>query len=148
EARSVRLAGKALHEVTALTVDEALAWFSSLLAPARDGGEKDDAIRVVIVREIVQRLHFLQEVGLGYLTLDRPAPTLSGGEAQRARLASYLGAGLLGVCYILDEPTIGLHPRDTERLLAALRGLQTGGNTVVVVEHDDAVMRAADYLID
>ncbi len=161
EARSVRFAGRALHEVTALTVDAALAWFSSaacglagsasLALPAKPQAADQtaqSAIKTVLFREITHRLHFLQEVGLGYLTLDRPAPTLSGGEAQRARLATYLGAGLLGVCYILDEPTIGLHPRDTARLLAALRGLQTGGNTVVVVEHDEAVMRAADYLID
>ncbi len=95
--------------------------------------------------EITSRLRFLHEVGLDYVTLDRPAPTLSGGELQRARLASHLGGGLLGICYILDEPTIGLHPRDTQRLLGALRGLQTRGNTVVVVEHDEAVMRHADY---
>src|SRR5204862_3047976 len=104
------------------------------------------AIQAVLVREITQRLHFLQEVGLGYLTLDRPAATLSGGEAQRARLATHLGAGLLGVCYVLDEPTVGLHPRDTERLLAALRGLQRRGNTLLVVEHDEAMIRAVDYL--
>src|SRR5206468_1637731 len=95
-----------------------------------------------------RRLQFLQQVGLGYLTLDRPMPTLSGGEVQRARLATHLGAGLLGVCYILDEPTVGLHPRDTGQLIGALRGLQERGNTVVVVEHDAAVMQQADYLID
>jgi excinuclease ABC subunit A len=102
----------------------------------------------LVIGEILHRLHFLQEVGLGYLTLNRPAPTLSGGELQRARLATHLGAGLLGVCYILDEPTVGLHPRDTARLLAALRGLQERGNTVLVVEHDEEVIRHADYLVD
>jgi excinuclease ABC subunit A len=152
EARSVRFVGKALHEVTALTVDEAIAFFSAVAsAPVAEGKEVAPAarhVRKVVVGEILHRLRFLQEVGLGYLTLDRPAPTLSGGEAQRARLATHLGAGLLGVCYILDEPTVGLHPRDTDRLLAALRGLQRRGNTVVVVEHDEAVIRAADYLVD
>src|SRR5262249_29769775 len=145
-------ADKALHEVTALTVDEAAAFFSALVSPpAAQGEEVAPAarhVRKVVVGEILHRLRFLHEVGLGYLTLDRPAPTLSGGEAQRARLATHLGAGLLGVCYILDEPTVGLRPRDTDRLLAALRGLQRRGNTVVVVEHDETVIRAADYLVD
>ena len=102
----------------------------------------------MLVTEISHRLGFLQDVGLGYLTLDRPAPTLSGGEIQRARLATHLGGHLLGVCYILDEPTIGLHPRDTQRLLTALRGLQRRGNTLIIVEHDEEVMRQADYLVD
>jgi excinuclease ABC subunit A len=103
---------------------------------------------VLLLTEIHQRLSFLQDVGLGYLTLDRPAQSLSGGEAQRARLATHLGGGLLGVCYILDEPTLGLHPRDTQRLLDALRRLQARGNTVIAVEHDASVIRAADWLID
>ena len=140
EARSVLFAGKGIHEVTAWTVDEATTWFARL--------PEGDKIQALVVREILQRLQFLQQVGLGYLTLDRPAPTLSGGETQRARLATHLGAGLLGVCYILDEPTVGLHPRDTDRLLAALRGLQKRGNTVIVVEHDAAVIRQADYVVD
>jgi excinuclease ABC subunit A len=143
EARSVLFAGKAIHEITAWTVDEALAWFGAL--PASNRTEK---IQALVVREIQLRLHFLQQVGLGYLTLDRPVPTLSGGEIQRARLATHLGAGLLGVCYILDEPTVGLHPRDTDRLMVALRELQERGNTVIVVEHDAAVIRQADYLVD
>src|SRR4029077_458210 len=88
------------------------------------------------------------QVGLGYLTLDRPASTLSGGEAQRARLATHLGGGVLALGYVLDEPTMGLHPRDTGRLILALRGLQERGNTVLVVEHDEAVIRQADYLVD
>src|SRR5207248_7595086 len=152
EARSVRFVGKALHEVTALTVDEATAFFTGLAdAPPTQGEGATAATRhvaKVVVGEVLHRLRFLQEVGLGYLTLDRPAPTLSGGELQRARLATHLGGGLLGVCYILDEPTIGLHPRDTDRLIAALRGLQERGNSVIVVEHDEAVMRHADYLVD
>jgi excinuclease ABC subunit A len=142
EARAVRFEGRGLHEVTALSVDEAATFFAPLQKDPRD------RVRHRIVTEIAHRLRFLQEVGLGYLTLDRPAPTLSGGEAQRARIATHLGGGLLGVCYVLDEPTMGLHPRDTDRLVRALRGLQERGNTVIVVEHDETVMRQADYLVD
>ena len=141
-ARAVRFADKGLHEITALSVESAAAFFAQLVA-----AEKDKA-RALLLTEIQQRLNFLQQVGLGYLTLDRPAPTLSGGEAQRARLATHLGGGLFGVCYILDEPTMGLHPRDTQRLLDALRNLQQRGNTVIVVEHDETVIRQADYLVD
>ncbi len=143
EARAVRFEGRALHEVTALSVDEAAAWFAAMLK--RDA---NDRVRRTILGELAQRLQFLQQVGLGYLTLDRPAPTLSGGEAQRTRIATQLGGGLLGVCYVLDEPTMGLHPRDTERLIGALRGLQQRGNTVLIVEHDETVIRQADYLVD
>ncbi len=147
EARAVQFAGKGLHEVTALSVADALKFFED----AQTNSSGPDAlakVREVLLHEITQRLRFLLEVGLGYLTLDRPAPTLSGGELQRARLATQLGGGLLGVFYILDEPTIGLHPRDTASLLDAMRGLVRRGNTVLVVEHDEAVMRAADYLVD
>src|SRR5262249_34785671 len=147
EARSVRFAGKGIHEVTAMSVSEARTFFQSL-GPTRKTAEGEDKIRTVVLHEIMERLRFLEEVGLGYLTLDRPAPSLSGGEAQRARLASHLGGGLLGVCYILDEPTIGLHPRDTGRLLDTLRVLKQRGNTLIIVEHDETVMRQADYLID
>ena len=101
-----------------------------------------------ILGEIASRLEFLDRVGLDYLTLDRPADTLSGGELQRVRLATGLGSGLVGVCYVLDEPSIGLHPRDNQRLIDALRDLQARGNTVVVVEHDETIMRQADWLID
>jgi excinuclease ABC subunit A len=156
QARSVRFADKGLHEITALAVDDALSFFQAVVdaaatspaasLPRRGEGSSDP--RSQLVNEIAQRLRFLQQVGLGYLTLDRSARTLSGGEAQRARLATHLGGGLLGVCYILDEPTMGLHPRDTHKLLDALRGLQKNGNTVIVVEHDEAVIRAADWLID
>ena len=101
-----------------------------------------------LLKEIRARLTFLIDVGLHYLALDRAAPTLSGGEAQRIRLASQVGAGLVGVLYILDEPSIGLHPRDNDRLLTTLRRLAELGNTVVVVEHDEDTMRAADHLVD
>ena len=101
-----------------------------------------------ILTEIAARLDFLDRVGLGYLTLDRPASTLSGGELQRVRLAAGLGSGLVGVCYVLDEPSIGLHPRDNQRLIDTLRQLQARGNTVVVVEHDESIMRRADWLVD
>jgi excinuclease ABC subunit A len=145
-ARAVRFAGKGIHEILALTVEDAAAFFAALPEEKQEGTA--GRVRAVVLPEIVQRLRFLRQVGLGYLTLDRPATTLSGGESQRARLATHLGGGLLGVCYVLDEPTLGLHPRDTDRLLAALRELQQRGNTVLVVEHDEAVMRQADYLVD
>lgn len=149
EARAVHFAGMPLHQVTAMSVGQALGWIERLAEADRSNDSMGLAkVRAVVLREISQRLRFLQEVGLDYLTLDRPAPTLSGGELQRARLATHLGGGLLGVCYILDEPTIGLHPRDTDRLLAALLELRDRGNTLIVVEHDDAVMRRADWLID
>ncbi|MEI8371806.1 MAG: excinuclease ABC subunit UvrA [Planctomycetota bacterium] len=143
EARAVRLAGKAIHEATAANVTAAYAFFQGLTFPA-----DRRPIAEPITSEILSRLDFLGKVGLGYLTLDRPAETLSGGELQRVRLASGLGSGLVGVCYVLDEPSIGLHPRDNERLIETLEGLQARGNTVVVVEHDEAIMRRADWLID
>ena len=134
----MRFADKGLHEITAMTRRERPQSFCHTLSD----GSRLEALSERLLHEIAQRLHFLHQVGLGYLTLDRPAPTLSGGEAQRARLATHLGGGLLGVCYILDEPTMGLHPRDTQRLLDALRDLQKRGNTVIVVEHDETVIRA------
>ncbi len=143
EARSVRIAEMAIHEITAMTVTEARELFEQI--------EFDDdelPIAQPIVGEITNRLQFLDTVGLEYLTLNRPAATLSGGELQRVRLATGLGSGLVGVCYVLDEPTIGLHPRDNQRLIKALTDLQARGNTVVVVEHDEAIMRRADRLID
>ena len=112
------------------------------LPSAKLAGLKD------IIAEIVRRLQFLLDVGLDYLTLDRAASTLSGGEMQRIRLATQIGSGLTGVLYVLDEPTIGLHPRDNERLISTLKGLRDRGNTVVVVEHDEEMMRAADYIVD
>ena len=143
EARSVRLDGRAIHETTALTVAAARDFFGKL----KFTGD-DQAIAVPILGEIRSRLSFLGKVGLGYLTLDRSAATLSGGELQRVRLAAGLGSGLVGVCYVLDEPSIGLHPRDNERLIDALVDLQRQENTVLVVEHDETIMRRADWLLD
>jgi excinuclease ABC subunit A len=145
ESRSVRIGGKAIHEATAFAIRDAIEFFQSLLACF----SKDDrAIAEPILREICSRLRFLDRVGVGYLSLDRTADSLSGGEMQRVRLASAIGSGLVGTCYVLDEPSIGLHPRDNARLIEALRDLQQQGNTVLVVEHDEAMMRAADHLID
>ena len=143
EARSVRLGRKAIHEVTALSVGQARPFFQRLHFPP-----DQRPVAEPLVADILARLAFLERLGLEYLTLDRPADTLSGGELQRVRLASGLGSGLVGVCYVLDEPSIGLHPRDTQRLIEAMRQLQNRGNTVVVVEHDEAIIRQADWLID
>ncbi len=143
EARSVRVCGWTIFEITALTVRKARELFESLRFP-----DEEQPIAEPIVSEIAARLRFLDNVGLDYLTIDRPADTLSGGELQRVRLATGLGSGLVGVCYVLDEPSIGLHPRDNHRLIEALRNLQRRGNTVVVVEHDEAIIRHADWLID
>ena len=143
EARSVTIAKQRIHEVCAMTIEKSLEFFKALEFP--------DELRLVttpIIEQIVSRLDFLNRVGLGYLTLDRATDSLSGGELQRVRLAAGLGAGLVGVCYVLDEPSIGLHPRDNRRLIEALRNLQQRGNTVIVVEHDEAIMREADWLID
>jgi len=143
EARACQFHGQAIHEVTAMPVSQARLWFSSLELP-----HKDRPISQPILGEIDKRLDFLEKVGVEYLTLDRPADTLSGGELQRVRLATGIGSGLVGVCYVLDEPSIGLHQRDNQRLIDALRRLQEQGNTVLVVEHDEAIMRSADYLVD
>jgi excinuclease ABC subunit A len=143
EALSVRVDGRTLPEVTALSIRDAVAWFSGLRL-----GEQQAAIGARILKEIVDRLGFLSNVGLDYLALDRAAATLSGGEAQRIRLATQIGASLVGVLYILDEPSIGLHQRDNERLLATLVRLRDLGNTVLVVEHDQDAILAADYVID
>jgi len=143
EARAVRVNGRAINEVTALTVGGARRFFQEYSPP-----ESQQPVAQPILREIIARLEFLDHVGLEYLTLDRPAGTLSGGELQRVRLASGLGSGLVGVCYVLDEPSIGLHPCDNQRLIDALRNLQSRGNTVVVVEHDETIMRQADWLVD
>lgn len=142
-ARAVTVNGRAIWEVTALPAGDCLEYMHTL--PLSD---RDAVIGENILKEIVPRLSFLNEVGLSYLTLDRRADTLSGGEAQRIRLAAQLGSNLRGVCYILDEPTIGLHPRDNERLLTTLRNLQRRGNTVLVVEHDQQTIESADVVID
>ncbi|MEO6517820.1 MAG: excinuclease ABC subunit UvrA, partial [Pseudoxanthomonas sp.] len=142
-ARNVFVADRALPELAVLPVDEALAFFRGLSLPGWRG-----EIATKIVKEIGERLGFLVDVGLDYLTLERKADTLSGGEAQRIRLASQIGAGLVGVMYVLDEPSIGLHQRDNERLLGTLTRLRDLGNTVIVVEHDEDAIRAADYILD
>ena len=149
-AQSVRVDGKAIWQVTAQSVQEAKEYFVGLhLTQAENGNaERDHAVADKILREIHQRLSFLSEVGLPYLTLDRRADTLSGGEAQRIRLAAQLGSNLRGVCYILDEPTIGLHPRDNAMLLRTLRRLEKVGNSVLVVEHDEATIESADLIVD
>jgi len=142
-ARHVQVAGLPLHEVSHLSVGDALGHFRTL---SIDGWRGEVASR--IVKEVADRLRFLVDVGLDYLTLDRSAETLSGGEAQRIRLASQVGSGLTGVMYILDEPSIGLHQRDNQRLLGTLRRLRDLGNTVIVVEHDEDAIRSADHVLD
>ena len=143
EARSCRLGGLAIHEITALSIDKAQEFFESLEFPANEL-----PIAQPLIAEITKRLKFLHQVGVEYLSLDRSADSLSGGEMQRVRLATGIGSGLVGVLYILDEPSIGLHPRDNARLLQSLRDLQQQGNTVLVVEHDEMMVREADWLID
>lgn len=142
-ARNVKIAGVGYSRFLRMTVSEALIFLKNQQQPGSKGNELEE-----VLTSLEGRLHFLQEVGLEYLQLDREYPTLSGGEAQRVRLASQLGMGLVGVLYVLDEPSIGLHPRDHGRLIRLLRELQMRGNSVVVVEHDHDMMRAADYLLE
>jgi len=143
EARAVKVAGRAITEICAMTVQEARPFFSNLrLSPA------EAKIAEKVLEEIQQRLRFLDEVGLDYLTLDRLTSTLSGGEAQRIQLATSLGSNLVGAMYVLDEPSIGLHPRDTNRLIEILKGLRDLGNTLIVVEHDPDTILAADCILD
>jgi len=142
-ARAVTFGEQAIVDVAQWTVSDTRAWIDTLEMTGRDAEIARD-----VVSEIGSRLQFLEEVGLGYLSLDRAAPSLSGGEAQRIRLAAQLGSNLQGVCYVLDEPTIGLHPRDNQILLNALRKLGEKGNTLVVVEHDEDTIRRADHIID
>lgn len=142
-ARAVKFAGLNISQMAHMTVSEASDFFKKLKLSGREANIAEDALK-----EIVLRLQFLEKVGLGYLTLDRSSPSLSGGEAQRIRLASQLGSNLQGVCYILDEPTIGLHPRDNRLLLDSLKVLVDKGNTLLVVEHDEDTIREADYVID
>ena len=143
EARNVFVDDKPLHEIVVLPVGDAMNFFKDLALPGWRG-----EIAVKIVKEIGERLRFLIDVGLDYLTLERKADTLSGGEAQRIRLASQIGAGLVGVMYVLDEPSIGLHQRDNERLLGTLTRLRDLGNTVIVVEHDEDAIKLADHVLD
>ncbi len=145
ESRAVLVADTPLHQFTALSARRALAWVQEL--PDRIS-EQEQRIARLVLREIAERLQFLENVGIGYLTLERAAATLSGGEAQRIRLATQIGSSLVGVLYILDEPSIGLHQRDNEKLIATLERLRDLGNTVLVVEHDEGTMRAADHLVD
>ena len=145
EALAVTVGGKNIAALTALTIREADAF---LTAAEQDFSPREAKIAGEILKEIHARLHFLLDVGLDYLTLSRAASTLSGGEAQRIRLATQIGSGLMGVLYILDEPSIGLHQRDNNRLLATLRHLRDLGNTLIVVEHDEDTMYAADHIID
>jgi len=143
ESLAVTIAGKSIADVVAMSVAEAQAWFASLrLSPAEEKIAED------ALKEIRERLDFLVRVGLGYLTLDRTAPTLAGGEAQRLRLASQVGSGLSDCLYVLDEPSIGLHPRDQGMLLDTLRALRDRDNTVIVVEHDEQTILAADWIVD
>lgn len=143
ESKAVTVGGKSIAEVTALSITEAMEFFDNISLNPRQ-----KMIAQQILKEIKNRLRFLSDVGLDYLTLDRSSGTLSGGEAQRIRLATQIGSRLVGVLYILDEPSIGLHQRDNERLLKTLKELRDLGNTVVVVEHDEDTVRAADYIVD
>jgi excinuclease ABC subunit A len=143
EARYIKVAGRAIYEVSKLALSQSIGFFKTLALP----GVKQ-AIADKIVREILNRLQFLLDVGLEYLSLDRSADTLSGGEAQRIRLASQIGSGLTGVMYVLDEPSIGLHQRDNNRLVGTLEGLRDLGNTVIVVEHDTETIMRADHVVD
>jgi len=143
QARAVKLAGRSLPDLTEMTIGDAAEFLAKLELNATQAHIAEE-----VLKEVRGRLKFLTDVGLHYLTLDRTAPTLSGGESQRIRLASQIGAGLVGVLYILDEPSIGLHPRDNAMLLESLKRLRDLGNTVIVVEHDEETMRAADVLVD
>ena len=141
--RHVRVKDKTIAQITKMSIGDAESYYQDLNL---DGAKGEIADK--IFKEIRERLHFLVSVGLNYLSLSRSAETLSGGEAQRIRLASQIGAGLMGVMYVLDEPSIGLHQRDNDRLLETLVRLRDLGNTVLVVEHDEDAIRAADHIID
>jgi excinuclease ABC subunit A len=143
ESRAVLVGGVAIHELTSLSVKRSLQWLAEVQL-----SETERHIARLILREIDERLRFLDNVGIGYLSMDRAAATLSGGEAQRIRLATQIGSALVGVLYVLDEPSIGLHQRDNSKLIATLERLRALGNTVLVVEHDEQTMRAADHLVD
>src|SRR5678815_5261384 len=143
DARHVKVGERAIYEISGWPLKQASAFFATLKL---DGQRA--AIADKIVKEILSRLTFLNNVGLDYLSLDRSAETLSGGESQRIRLASQIGSGLTGVMYVLDEPSIGLHQRDNARLIETLRHLRDLGNSVIVVEHDEEAIRSADYVVD
>jgi excinuclease ABC subunit A len=143
EAIAVTIGGKNIHQLTALSIERAQGFFNKLKLD-----KEKSLIGAAVLKEIKARLEFMVDVGLEYLTLDRMSSTLAGGEAQRIRLATQVGSGLVGVCYVLDEPTIGLHRRDNDRLLGILQRLSRLGNTVIVVEHDEDIIKSADYIID
>jgi len=143
EAIAVKIGGKSINELAALNIEEAQRSFSRLKLD-----KERTIIAAAVLKEIKARLKFMVDVGLGYLTLDRMSSTLAGGEAQRIRLATQVGSGLVGVCYVLDEPTIGLHKRDNDRLLGILQRLSKSGNTVLVVEHDEDIIKCADHIVD
>ena len=146
---AVFVGGKSIHDVVMMPIDDALEHFQSLQKGKMESfGKQDQQIAVQIFKEIISRLTFLRDVGLSYLTLNRKAGTLAGGEAQRIRLATQIGSGLVGVLYILDEPSIGLHQRDNTKLIKTLKNLRELGNSVIVVEHDEETIRAADQVID
>jgi excinuclease ABC subunit A len=151
EALAVTIVGKNIAQVSAMSVDQAIQWVESLTGSGKAKpaiSEREMHIGRQIFKEISGRLGFLRDVGLNYLSVNRASSTLSGGEAQRIRLATQIGSGLMGVLYICDEPTVGLHPADDYRLIETLKKLRDLGNTIIVVEHDEAMMRAADYIID
>ncbi len=148
ESLAVSVDGRNIHEIVTMSIVEALHWAERLQAPDSPLSERQRTIAHQILKEIGSRLAFLRDVGLDYLTLDRRTGTLAGGEAQRIRLATQIGSSLMGVLYVCDEPSIGLHPADDARLIDTLKGLRDLGNTVLVVEHDEAMMRAADHIID
>lgn len=143
EATAVTVGDKNIHQLTSLSIEKAQRFFNKLQL-----SEEKAVIAVHVLKEIKARLKFMLDVGLGYLTLDRMSSTLAGGEAQRIRLATQVGSGLVGVCYVLDEPTIGLHRRDNDRLLGILQRLSRLGNTVIVVEHDEDIIKTADHIVD
>ena len=143
EILAIKVDGKSISEIANMSVDKTIEFFDNLkLSPMKE------KIAELIIKEIKARVKFLQDVGLGYLSLSRSASTLSGGESQRIRLATQIGSGLVGVCYVLDEPSIGLHQRDNDKLIKSLRNLTDIGNTLIIVEHDEDTMKAADYLVD
>ena len=151
EALAVTVAGRPIDQVTAMPVNQMLAWVADLQGPEGTGGpltKRQSTIAHQILKELHARLTFMSDVGLDYLTIDRRATTLAGGESQRIRLATQIGSRLMGVLYILDEPSVGLHPRDNGRLIRTLLGMRDLGNTVIVVEHDAEMMRQADWILD
>jgi excinuclease ABC subunit A len=148
ESRAVTIDGNNVIDITRMSVVEAQQWAARLMGPKTPLNKRGQLIAAQILKEIGARLDFMIEVGLDYLTLDRATGTLSGGEAQRIRLATQIGSGLMGVLYVCDEPTIGLHPADDDRLIRTLQRLRDLGNTVLIVEHDESMMRAADWIVD